>query len=85
MSCLKAVDKVKPWFTSTKRSERSLIVTCMLEALRARTMNLDYNSGAGKEGGGGGLGGGVGKLKMTDMDYWRGHDMTTSNISNSGM
>ena len=52
----------------------------MLEALRARTMNLDYNSGVGKEGGGGG----VGKLKMTDMDYWRGHDMTTSNISNSG-
>ena len=57
----------------------------MLEALRARTMNLDYNSGVGKGGGGGGLGGGVGKLKMTDMDYWRGHDMTTSNISNSGM
>ena len=82
MAGLKSVDKVKPWFNSMKRAERSLTVTCMLEAVRARTNNTDYGIKIAVNGQG--QSEGRIRAKMSDMDYWRGHDATIKQISNSG-
>ena len=86
MAGLKSVDKVKPWFKTTKRFERSLVVTCMLEAVDARTNNYDYGIGIDAKGEGQGEGQVemIRRAKMTDVDYWRGHDATTKHVSNSG-
>ena len=90
MAGLKSVDKLKPWFKTTKRFERSLVVTCMLEAVAARTNDYGYGIGIDGMGEGQGQGQGQGEgemirsAKMTDVNYWRGHDATTKHISNSG-
>ena len=71
MACLKAVDQVKTWFTATKRMSRSVIVRAMLKAIRARDV-LTSTSGVGNA------------KSLTQLEYWRGHDMTTNEVANTG-
>lgn len=71
MACLKAVDQVKTWFTATKRMGRSVIVRAMLKAIRTR----DAPSSTAAAGS---------NKSLTQLDYWRGHDMTTNEVANTG-
>lgn len=72
MACLKNVDKVKHWFNMTKRLQTCTIVKSMTRILEIHERNGDLSNNL------------LISSEISQVAYWKGHDINTNNIANHG-
>jgi len=80
------VDHIQTWFSSTKRTTRSLLVKAMIKRVRTADGLLPTTSAATSTSTSASTQpGAVFDAKaMGTVDYWLGHDVSTNNVANGG-